>query len=486
MLPCLGTYQKATLLSKLSSMNNFLAILCLQDVKAYTGPWPQLVFIGMGGREYSGIRNGTDSQHDQLLIDYAVTLDSTLKDQGLGPDRLMCTVDPEATHNEPAWAARLPAALQFLCGGWWAPWEARYRDKLYFTMPRRLKAGSPAVVFLNRRLSPLPAADGGLKLRWGVNGFQEPQTVPMMQCKQLQSFNTVDSPALALIRHEEEGDGQRQKQQDQQQQQAQQDDDRGRAQEADGVVSDTQSVGSKAAIVGSPISVPGLQSDWWAAAIPALPTHAYELNFVFSDGPGLCWDNNNGDDYWQAIRASGEEYLSTGEPSIQSWTSHSSVGSEVEGISVGTLDASSSSSNSSSSGHSGQAVVGAVAVSVSNASSPYALDTAGRLPHVGTGNSSSSNGNNNPLTALVIEEANTAAFSVGDEDAKQKSTQLLFSRPTTPVAGAFATVYVNKCWLCSGLAEENDITVHLGFNNWSLGAEKVSLGASLRSHLEPT
>ena len=42
------------------------------------------------------------------------TLESTLRDAGLGPRRLKVVVEEGATHSESAWAARLPEAPAFL------------------------------------------------------------------------------------------------------------------------------------------------------------------------------------------------------------------------------------------------------------------------------------------------------------------------------------------------------------------------------------
>ena len=46
-----------------------------------------------------------------------------------------------AAHTESAWAERLPGALQFLLAPWWREVEARHKDALFFTSPRKLRVG---------------------------------------------------------------------------------------------------------------------------------------------------------------------------------------------------------------------------------------------------------------------------------------------------------------------------------------------------------
>lgn len=94
---------------------------------AYEGSWPERVYIGMGGKEFSGTRNGKGREHDVHFPEYLKALYATLTKAGLGPNRLAWSFEAEHGHTESAWAARLPAALQFVCGGWWQRWIDRYR-----------------------------------------------------------------------------------------------------------------------------------------------------------------------------------------------------------------------------------------------------------------------------------------------------------------------------------------------------------------------
>ena len=61
----------------------------------------------------------------------------------------MCQVDDGATHTESAWAQRLPTALQHLLTPWWHAVLCRQAGALYFTSPRKLQAGQPAVLFVD-------------------------------------------------------------------------------------------------------------------------------------------------------------------------------------------------------------------------------------------------------------------------------------------------------------------------------------------------
>ncbi|MBK9189144.1 MAG: alpha/beta hydrolase [Phycisphaerales bacterium] len=71
--------------------------------------WPARAFIGAGGREA-----GNDEARNAAWADTARMLDKRLADAGLGNDRRLLEIDPQAGHNEAAWASRLASALTFL------------------------------------------------------------------------------------------------------------------------------------------------------------------------------------------------------------------------------------------------------------------------------------------------------------------------------------------------------------------------------------
>ncbi|CAN5188335.1 hypothetical protein BH18CHL2_BH18CHL2_04250 [soil metagenome] len=81
----------------------------LGDARAAT-VWPERVHLAIGTHESPW------AEINRRAIADAVTLAETLREAGLGPDRLRVRVEEGARHSEIAWAARLPDALRFLFG----------------------------------------------------------------------------------------------------------------------------------------------------------------------------------------------------------------------------------------------------------------------------------------------------------------------------------------------------------------------------------
>lgn len=73
---------------------------------------PRKVFIGFGGREIG------DAKVSDRVIGLVREVEANFRAAGVDDTRLQVVVDPEAEHNEPAWAKRLPGALVFLFGEW--------------------------------------------------------------------------------------------------------------------------------------------------------------------------------------------------------------------------------------------------------------------------------------------------------------------------------------------------------------------------------
>ena len=69
--------------------------------------WPRRLYIGMGGRE-----SNDDANRNAAHVKAARDLENLAKNKGVAGTHLM--IDPDAVHNEDAWAERLPAALRFL------------------------------------------------------------------------------------------------------------------------------------------------------------------------------------------------------------------------------------------------------------------------------------------------------------------------------------------------------------------------------------
>jgi predicted alpha/beta superfamily hydrolase len=81
-------------------------------------PAPDRVYLDVGGHEGSF---GPDPRIDRrwsagILADARRTRDALIASGFDAPDRLRYVEDPEAIHQEAAWAARLPDALRFLFG----------------------------------------------------------------------------------------------------------------------------------------------------------------------------------------------------------------------------------------------------------------------------------------------------------------------------------------------------------------------------------
>ncbi len=79
----------------------------LEENRRFCG-WPERVYLAMGTREV-----GHDEK-DAKIVDGVRELEFMLRACGLGADRLKVRIDEGAGHNEAAWAARFPEALEFL------------------------------------------------------------------------------------------------------------------------------------------------------------------------------------------------------------------------------------------------------------------------------------------------------------------------------------------------------------------------------------
>jgi predicted alpha/beta superfamily hydrolase len=70
--------------------------------------WPRKIYLGGGGAEVS------EAADAKAYVEALRLLDKKLDAAGLGPDRRLLVVTPDAKHDELAWSARLPGALSFL------------------------------------------------------------------------------------------------------------------------------------------------------------------------------------------------------------------------------------------------------------------------------------------------------------------------------------------------------------------------------------
>jgi predicted alpha/beta superfamily hydrolase len=70
--------------------------------------WPQRVYLGVGTQEVG------NAEKDAKTVEYVRELESILHLAGLDDQRLKVVIEQGAGHNEAAWAARFPEALEFL------------------------------------------------------------------------------------------------------------------------------------------------------------------------------------------------------------------------------------------------------------------------------------------------------------------------------------------------------------------------------------
>lgn len=118
--------------------------------------------------------------------------------------RLLTVVDPVGIHSESAWRDRLPAALTFLLSPWWGALVKGHEDDLFFTVPRRLRAGQAATILVNAKKSDALASacgsgrGGGRGLRFvaGYNGWSSKVEAAMTSLAGGSMASTEGSSAL--------------------------------------------------------------------------------------------------------------------------------------------------------------------------------------------------------------------------------------------------------------------------------------------------
>ena len=205
------------------------------------------------------------------ILSYIVANPQNCLDLNLPPRLPLCyplplplpntQIGESAAHTEAAWAERLPRALPFLLQPWWAGAAERHSGDLFFTSPRKLQAGQPAVLFVQKaRSATLAGSPGPLHAHIGFNGWQlgraELQLQPAPQLQAAAGAAQVSSVASS------NGNG------------------NGSSSSGSGSSSTSGSSGS----AEEPV--------WWSASF-VVPEDAFEMQFVLTDGRGK-WDNNAG------------------------------------------------------------------------------------------------------------------------------------------------------------------------------------------------
>ena len=81
----------------------------VKELFATPNSWPRRVYLGVGGRELTGDERAREA--NQRLIEAVKGIDAAAAAAGAAH---VVVVEPEATHDENAWARRFPEALKFL------------------------------------------------------------------------------------------------------------------------------------------------------------------------------------------------------------------------------------------------------------------------------------------------------------------------------------------------------------------------------------
>jgi len=79
----------------------------LEESRRFRG-WPARTYVGVGTREVG------NAEKDERLVGDMRKLESILREAGLDEHRLKVHIEEGAVHDESAWAARFPGALEFL------------------------------------------------------------------------------------------------------------------------------------------------------------------------------------------------------------------------------------------------------------------------------------------------------------------------------------------------------------------------------------
>ena len=79
-------------------------------LRDFQGPYPTRIFLGVGTREVE------DADRAATYVRSAREINEILTGAGLPDGSILLVVEPDAIHNESAWARRLPQAMRFLWG----------------------------------------------------------------------------------------------------------------------------------------------------------------------------------------------------------------------------------------------------------------------------------------------------------------------------------------------------------------------------------
>ena len=247
----------------------------LKEISGYRGGLPNRIFVGFGTREFTGTRDSDRISVDRLLVAYNEEYVRSLREQGLGPSRLVYVLE-DAGHEEIEWAKQ-------------------YSRALAFTLPPSILTPVTrpiaSVVAVTESSSPTVSGVGG---GGGGGGGVRPSTTDDVEMDRLgremkdELFFTLPAPDVlsghpaTLYFNTRKSDNLR-----------------GLRELTlhggyDGWKRDTFSIDM------SPCDIPSYNSAEWFSASFQIPAGTKQLNFVIG-GEGDKWDNNDGDDYLVTI-----------------------------------------------------------------------------------------------------------------------------------------------------------------------------------------
>ena len=248
-------------------------------------PLPARTFLAMGGKEHTGTRSALaastlglalDKAHVARARQLAGAFEAACVAQGGGEGKepqFLFRVDAKGAHSEPAWAARLPSAIEFLMG----PMGAHERPPPPPPPPKRKrKPAAPAAPAAPPPPPPAPAVSQASVLdsaRAAMNRNElyffdtpprEGQPYRLFLNRRRASVPLWERPRLSV---------------------------------RFGYENWTAGAPESAQLL--PTSVAGgadARADWWVCAMPPPPSGVKELNLVFTDDEGM-WENGNGTDF---------------------------------------------------------------------------------------------------------------------------------------------------------------------------------------------
>lgn len=289
----------------------------------------------------------------------------------------------------------------------------------------------------------LPAASGvGVKMVMGVNSWQNTTQLTMVPASQVQQLQL--QPPQHLLEAAL---------QDWQQQMQQELAQRGTAESATSAAqsssSSSSSGGGLAPALQSVLQRPAAScgvgewddGDWWVVQLPQLPADCYQVDAVFCDEFGAVYDNNDSNDYFMPVPQPDPWQPVQPPPPAAHQQQEGNDRISLPGRASGTV---------------------AATAAVVWSSEQLQFEDAGHA------------------NVILAAAAAAAAPAEAAAAAAASSSQVCFSMPAFPVAGAPMTVYVNRARLAHGLGQAPNLKLYIGFNGWEGTSQQVGFGTNAR------